>query len=128
MTDAPPRVIATDAAATLLAEIIAAHGAVLLHQSGGCCDGSSPMCYPRSEFRIGDGDVLLGLIGSTPVYIGGRQFEAWRHTQLILDAVDGRGGMFSLDNGRERRFLTRGRVFTVEEQQTLAHPPADPST
>ena len=122
MTNAPPppRVTATDAAKALLVEIIADHGAVLFHQSGGCCDGSSPMCYPADDFKIGGQDVLLGHIDATPVYIGGAQFEMWQHTQLILDAVPGRGGMFSLDNGREQRFLTRSRVFNDAELAALA--------
>jgi uncharacterized protein len=110
MTD---KVSATPAALDLLAEIVAEHGPVLFHQSGGCCDGSSPMCYPRDEFLVGDTDVLLGHIDGAPVYISGPQFEAWKHTDLILDVVPGRGGMFSLDNGRERRFLTRSRVCRV---------------
>ena len=116
----PPRVTATPAALALLAEIVAEHGPVLFHQSGGCCDGSSPMCYPQGEFLIGDGDVLLGEIGGAPVYIGARQFAGWRHTQLVLDMVPGRGGMFSLDNGRERRFLTRSRAFDSTELAALA--------
>lgn len=105
------RVIATDDALALIAEIRRDHPDILIHQSGGCCDGSSPMCYPAGEFRIGENDVLLGWIGPVPVYIGGRQYEAWKHTLLILDAVPGRGGMFSLDNGRERRFLVRSRLL-----------------
>ena len=103
-------VSATPAALALLAEIQAEHGAVLFHQSGGCCDGSSPMCYPVGDFIVGDHDVKLGEIGGAPVWIGAAQFEAWKHTELIIDAVAGRGGMFSLDNGRERRFLTRSRL------------------
>jgi len=130
-TDAAPpegadplaRVVATAAARALLAEIRADLRAgaedLLFHQSGGCCDGSSPMCYPAAEFRLGARDVLLGRVDGTPVYISGPQFEAWRHTQLILDVVPGRGGMFSLDNGRERRFLTRSRVFTEAELAAL---------
>ena len=113
------RVIATDAARTLLAEIRRDHPKVLIHQSGGCCDGSSPMCYPAGEFLVGDRDVKLGEVDGVPVYIGDVQFRAWRHTQLILDVVPGRGGMFSLDNGRERRFLTRGRTFTEAELASL---------
>lgn len=111
--DAPPqKVSATPAAKQLLAEIIADHGPVLFHQSGGCCDGSSPMCYPRGDFIVGPYDVLLGCIGDTPFYISGTQYEAWKHTALIIDVVSGRGGMFSLDNGREKRFLTRSTVCT----------------
>jgi len=104
------KVTATPAALALLAQIVAEHGPVLFHQSGGCCDGSSPMCYPRSEFIVGDADVLLGYIGGAPVYISASQFEAWKHTDLIIDVVPGRGGMFSLDNGRELRFLTRSII------------------
>ncbi len=113
------RVTATDAARAFLAEIRADHGEVLFHQSGGCCDGSSPMCYPVSDFRIGSNDVRLGEIDGTEVYISGQQFDVWKHTQLILDVVPGRGGMFSLDNGREKRFLTRSRLFSEAELAAL---------
>ena len=127
-TERPPRVTATEAALELIQEIRAAHPDILFHQSGGCCDGSSPMCYPVSDFKVGARDVKLGDVGGVPVYISGSQFEAWRHTQLILDVVPGRGGMFSLDNGRERRFLTRSRVFTDDELARLDRPPAgDPA-
>jgi len=113
------RVTATPAALELLAEIQARHGPVLFHQSGGCCDGSSPMCYPVGEFMLGDRYVCLGEIGGAAVYIGADQYAAWRHTQLIIDVVPGRGGMFSLDNGTERRFLTRSRTFDGEEMCRL---------
>jgi uncharacterized protein (DUF779 family) len=109
------KVSATPQAEAFLAEIIADHGPVLFHQSGGCCDGSSPMCYPQGDFIVGDKDVLLGEIGSTPVYISASQYEVWKHTDLIIDVVPGRGGMFSLDNGRERRFLTRSTICDVPE-------------
>lgn len=108
---APPRVELTPQAAELVRRLRAEHGPLMFHQSGGCCDGSSPMCYPTNEFMIGDNDVKLGEIGGVPVYISASQFEAWKHTQLIIDVVPGRGGMFSLDNGREKRFLTRSRLF-----------------
>lgn len=107
------KVSATPEAERLLADIIADHGPVLFHQSGGCCDGSSPMCYPRDDFIVGDRDVLLGTVGDTPVYISESQYEVWKHTDLIIDVVPGRGGMFSLDNGREKRFLTRSTVCVV---------------
>ena len=97
----------------LLAEIIADNGPVMFHQSGGCCDGSSPMCYAVGEFLLGDHDVQLGQIGGMGFYISGSQYEVWKHTRLIIDVVKGRGGMFSLDNGRERRFLTRSEICTV---------------
>ena len=115
----PTRVEATQAALNLIAQITAEHGPILFHQSGGCCDGSSPMCYPKAEFMIGDRDVLLGEIGGAPVYIGAAQFEAWRSTRLIIDVVPGRGGMFSLDNGREQRFLTRSQALSMEELAAL---------
>ena len=115
----PPRVVATDEARVLISEIRVDHPHILFHQSGGCCDGSSPMCYPANEFRVGERDVQLGEIDGAPVYISGTQFEVWKHTQLILDVVPGRGGMFSLDNGREKRFLTRSRTFTDEELAAL---------
>ena len=111
--------LATEAAASLIEEIRADHPDILFHQSGGCCDGSSPMCYPVGDFKLGERDVKLGEVAGVPVYISGSQFEAWKHTQLILDVVPGRGGMFSLDNGRERRFLTRSRVFTEDELAAL---------
>ncbi|KPF45521.1 acetaldehyde dehydrogenase [Rhizobium sp. AAP43] len=110
-----PWVIATDAALTFLAEIRKDHPDILFHQSGGCCDGSSPMCYPASDYRVGETDVQLGEIGGVPFYISGSQYDVWKHTQLIIDVVPGRGGMFSLDNGRERRFLTRSRLFSGGE-------------
>lgn len=108
---AEPRVVATDAALALIREIQADHPEILFHQSGGCCDGSSPMCYPSDDYIVGDRDVKLGEIGGVPVYISESQFDVWKHTQLIIDVVPGRGGMFSLDNGREKRFLTRSRLF-----------------
>ena len=118
------RVVLTDAAAAVLRELIARHGPLLFHQSGGCCDGSAPMCYPRGEFRVGDRDVLLGEPEGTPFYIGGRQFELWAHTQLLIDVVPGRGSGFSLEAPLGVRFLTRSRVFDPEERAWLeACPP-----
>ena len=113
-TTAQDRVSATPAAIELLDEIIAEHGPVLFHQSGGCCDGSSPMCYPRGDFIIGDRDVLLGMIGEPPFYLGAAQYEVWKHTDLTIDVVAGRGGMFSLDNGREQRFLVRSDLCALD--------------
>ena len=119
MSTAPLQVIATPPAIELIGQLRAEHGSVLFHQSGGCCDGSSPMCFPQSEFIIGDTDVHLGEIGGAPFYISGPQFEYWKHTQLIIDVVEGRGGMFSLENGRGVRFLVRSRLFEVDEVGTL---------
>ncbi|MGV0879201.1 DUF779 domain-containing protein [Martelella sp. FLE1502] len=113
------RVTATLAARELIREIKDDHGEIMFHQSGGCCDGSSPMCYPKAEFHLGTSDVLLGEVEGAEVWISGPQFAAWKHTQLILDVVPGRGGMFSLDNGREKRFLTRSRVLSDDEQAAL---------
>ena len=110
MTEVLDKVSATPEALALLAEIVTDHGPVLFHQSGGCCDGSSPMCYPQGEFLLGDRDVQMGEIGGMPFYISASQYEAWKHTNLLIDVVRGRGGMFSLDNGREKRFLTRSTI------------------
>jgi uncharacterized protein (DUF779 family) len=111
----PDQVLATDAAIALIATLHGKHGDLMFHQSGGCCDGSSPMCYPRGEFLVGDEDVLLGTLGDTPFYMSRPQFECWKHTQLILDVVPGRGGMFSLEGPEGVRFLIRSRVFTFDE-------------
>lgn len=107
-------VTATDAALEFLKQIQAEHGPVIFHQSGGCCDGSSPMCFANGEFIIADHDVKLGEIGGAPFYIGGKQYEVWKHTRLIIDVVVGQGGMFSLDNGTGRRFLTRSEVCEIK--------------
>ncbi len=120
MTTPVARVTATAAAEDLVRTLQAEHGALLFHQSGGCCDGSSPMCYPQSDFMVGDSDVRLGDIAGAPFYMSRAQFEYWQHTHLIIDVVPGRGGMFSLENGRELRFLTRSRLFTPEEAANLA--------
>jgi len=116
------RVKVTEAAVELIRKLRAAHGPLLFHQSGGCCDGSAPMCYPAGEFRIGQHDVRLGEVEGVPVYIGGKQFELWKHTQLVIDAVPGRGAGFSLEAPEGYRFLTRSRVFTDEEVAELADP------
>ena len=108
-----PLVEATPAALALLAEIVADHGPVMFHQSGGCCDGSSPMCYAQGDFRLGERDVKLGEIGGMPFYISASQYEVWKNTRLIIDAIPGRGGMFCLDNVREMRFLTRSEICQI---------------
>ncbi|MGO4386972.1 DUF779 domain-containing protein [Microvirga sp. 2YAF29] len=120
MDDAPVlRVTATPAALDLIKTLEQEHGPLLFHQSGGCCDGSSPMCYPQDDYIIGDADVMLGHIGGAPFYMSPSQYEYWKHTQLIIDVVPGRGGMFSLENGRDIRFLTRSRLFSDEEAAVL---------
>ena len=113
------RVGATPAAEDLIRRLAAAHGPVLFHQSGGCCDGSSPMCFPQDDFIVGDQDVQLGEIGGAPFYISRPQFEYWKHTQLVIDVVEGRGGMFSLENGEGVRFLVRSRLFADAEFAAL---------
>ena len=113
--DVPAQVVSTAAAVALMEKLAQKHGPLMFHQSGGCCDGSSPMCYPRGEFLVGDSDVLLATLGDTPFYMSRSQFEYWKHTQIILDVVPGRGGMFSLEGPEGVRFLVRSRVFTDDE-------------
>jgi len=113
------RVIATDAALALIETLTKKHGPLMFHQSGGCCDGSAPMCYPQGDLIVGDHDKLLGEIGGMPFYISGSQFEYWKHTQLIIDVVPGRGGMFSLEGPEGKRFLTRSRLLEDDEWQQL---------
>jgi uncharacterized protein len=115
----PVQVLATEQAVELIRRLRAKYGELMFHQSGGCCDGSSPMCYPRDEFLTGDSDVQLGSVDGVPFYMSKSQFEYWKHTQLILDVVPGRGGMFSLENSEGVRFLIRSRVFTDEEIRAL---------
>ena len=113
------RVLVTEAAAQMIARLKTMHGPLMFHQSGGCCDGSAPMCFPAGEFKIGGQDVRLGEIAGCPFYIGGAQFEYWRHTQLIIDVVPGRGAGFSVEAPEGVRFLTRSRVFTDAEADEL---------
>ncbi len=113
------RVDVTAEAAALIRDLRAEHGPLLFHQSGGCCDGSAPMCFPLSEFRVGARDVRLGEIEGCPFYMGAEQFEYWKHTQLIIDVVPGRGAGFSLEAPRGVRFLTRSRVFGPSEIDAL---------
>ncbi|MBM7368279.1 DUF779 domain-containing protein [Gordonia hydrophobica] len=124
------RVVAEDSAVELLTKLSELHGGLMIHQSGGCCDGSAPMCYPVGEYRIGQRDVLLGEVGlpdplpAVRIWINGDQYEVWKHTQLILDVVPGRGAGFSLEAPEGVRFLSRSRVFTDQEAKVLdASPP-----
>lgn len=122
----PPRILSTDAAVAVINELRERHGPLMFHQSGGCCDGSAPMCYPAGEFRVGGQDILLGHVaGDVPVWIGAAQFEYWRHTQVTIDVVPGRGAGFSLEGPTGRRFIVRSRVFSDEEVDALdaAGPP-----
>ena len=120
------RVEITVAAADVLDRLKQMHGPLLFHQSGGCCDGSAPMCFPAGDFRVGPQDVFLGEIGGCNFYIGAAQFEYWEHTQLLIDVVPGRGSGFSVEAPEGVRFLTRSRVFTDAEIAELAAagPPA----
>jgi uncharacterized protein len=113
------RVLATSSALDLIERLRAKHGDLMFHQSGGCCDGSSPMCFPRGEFLVGDSDVLMGDIGGQPFYMSRSQFEYWKHTQLTVDVVPGRGGMFSVEGPEGLRFLIRSRLFTDDEYAAL---------
>lgn len=113
------RVVATEAALQLIEKLKARHGPIMFHQSGGCCDGSSPMCYPDGDLIIGNQDVLLGHIGNSPFYMHKNQYDYWKHTQIIIDVVNGRGGMFSLEGVEGKRFLSRSRAFTKEELEQL---------
>ncbi len=109
------RVDITVEAAAVLNELKLEHGPLVFHQSGGCCDGSAPMCYPVGEFRIGQRDVYLGTIEGCDFYIGAAQFEYWQHTHLTVDVVPGRGSGFSVEAPRGVRFLIRSRVFSDDE-------------
>lgn len=121
-TPAPPatRVSATPEATALIKRLVAQHGPLMFHQSGGCCDNSSPNCYLPTDLTVGPYDLRLGEIGGVPFYMGAAQYEYWKHTQLIIDVVPGRGGMFSLENGEGVRFLVRSRLFTDEEFAALS--------
>jgi uncharacterized protein (DUF779 family) len=109
------KAIATPAAEMLVERLRMKHGAVLFHQSAGCCDGSSPMCYSQDDFIVNDRDVKLGEFADAPLYMSPSQYEYCKHTQLIIDVVEGRGGMFSLEHGERLRFLTRLWLFTGNE-------------
>ncbi|MCA9604882.1 MAG: DUF779 domain-containing protein [Myxococcales bacterium] len=106
----PLGVEATAAAVALVRSLVEEHGPLMFHQSGGCCDGSAPMCYPRGELRLGARDVQLGEVEGQPFYIGGAQHERWKHTRLVLDVVPGRGAGFSLEAPRGVRFLIRSEL------------------
>ncbi len=144
----PVRVAITPEAAVVLRRLRGLHGPLMFHQSGGCCDGSAPMCFPRGDFIVGDDDVLLGLLDDepieqdqpglspaltahaeipaelTPVWISGSQYAAWQHTQLLLDVVPGRGAGFSVEAPEGVRFLTRSRVFDDAERAWIDACPA----
>jgi uncharacterized protein len=113
------RIISTDKAAELIVKLEEMHGPLMFHQSGGCCDGSQPMCFSEGEFKTGSSDVCLGIVNGCRFYMSRDQFEYWRHTQLILDVTPGRGSSFSLEIPLGVRFYIRSRVFTEEEMGKL---------
>ena len=123
------KVSATHSALTLLSKLQAKYGKKLMfHQSGGCCDGSAPMCFPRDEFKVGSRDIFLGKINEQPFFIAHDQYAYWEHTQLIIDVVPGRGGMFSLEGPTGKRFLTRSKVFSDKEYKAIqSNPPLNAS-
>lgn len=113
------RVSFTDETQALVEELLPIHGPLLFHQSGGCCDGSAPMCYPRDEFKVGSRDVYLGEVAGQPFFISHDQWEYWSHTHLIIDVVPGRGGMFSVEGPTGKRFLTRSRLYSEDEGELM---------
>lgn len=115
------RVVATPEALALIEEMKSKHGDVLFHQSGGCCDNSAANCYLPSDLTIGPYDVNLGDVGGVPFYIGKLQYEYWKHTQLILDVIEGTGGTFSLEGNTGKAFHTRSRLFTDDEWAQIEH-------
>ena len=114
-----PRIVATPEALDLIDELRGKHGPLMFHQSGGCCDGSQPMCFAKGEFRVGYSDVCLGLVDGIEFWMSKDQFAYWKHTQLILDVTNGRGSSFSLEIPLGKRFFIRSRVFTDEEMLHL---------
>ena len=114
-----PRITATDKALSLIDELKTVHGPLMFHQSGGCCDGSQPMCFNEGEFKLGGSDVWMGMISDCKFYMGADQFEYWKHTQLILDVTPGRGSSFSLEIPLGVRFFIHSRMFTAEELEQL---------
>ncbi|MGI4873580.1 MAG: DUF779 domain-containing protein [Janthinobacterium lividum] len=114
-----PRVLVTPAATAVLDQLRQEHGPLMFHQSGGCCDGSSPMCFPVGEFRVGGSDVWLGSIHGCDFFMSASQFAYWQHTQLTVDVVPGRGASFSLEIPLGVRFLIRSRLFTAAEEQDM---------
>jgi uncharacterized protein len=120
------RVDVTPAAAAMMRQLRGQHGPLMFHQSGGCCDGSSPMCYLEGEFRTGQSDVLLeslkieGVDELITFWMSDSQFQLWKHTHLTVDVVPGRGAGFSLEAPEGVRFLIRSRLLTEDELAELS--------
>ena len=115
-----PRVLVSDDAKAVIDRLRKEHGPLMFHQSGGCCDGSSPMCYAEGDFRLGRSDVKIGEIHGVPFYIERQQFEYWKHTQLTVDVTPGRGSSFSLEIPLGVRFVVDSRTYTEAEADDLA--------
>ncbi|HEA23002.1 hypothetical protein LCGC14_0731030 [marine sediment metagenome] len=113
------RVSATEEALKVIETLKKRFGPLMFHQSGGCCDGSTPMCFEKGEFKTGDSDVLLGEIADSEFYMSRDQYEYWKHTHLTIDVTEGRGSSFSLEIPMGVRFIIRSRVFTNEEYERL---------
>jgi uncharacterized protein len=114
-----PRILATNAALELIERLKQLHGPLMFHQSGGCCDGSQPMCFADGEFRVGGSDICLGEIAGCKFYMAADQFEYWKHTQLILNVTPGRGSSFSLEIPLGVRFFIESKLFTAAELNEL---------
>ncbi|WAC13239.1 DUF779 domain-containing protein [Dyadobacter pollutisoli] len=114
------RVLITPEAEKVVAKLQKENGELMFHQSGGCCDGSQPMCFPKGEFRTSDSDVLLGEIAGCGFYMSRDQFEYWKHTQLTIDVTPGRGSSFSLEIPLGIRFITKSRLYTDQEASELS--------
>ena len=123
MPSPPPRLVATDDAKAVIDQLRDRYGPLMFHQSGGCCDGSSPMCFEDGDFRLGPSDVYLGDLHGCPFYMARDQFEYWKHMQLTIDAKEGRGASFSLEIPLGVRFVVRSRLFSDEEYERL--PPVE---
>ena len=119
-----PRVLITDEAAEVVDRLRETHGPLMFHQSGGCCDGSSPMCYAQGDFRLGRSDVKLGKVHGVPFYMEKSQFEYWKHTQLTVGVTPGRGSSFSIEIPLGLRFLIDSRLYTEAEAAALG--PVEP--
>ncbi|MEN0005599.1 MAG: DUF779 domain-containing protein [Bacteroidota bacterium] len=114
------RVLITDKAKAIVEQLRAEHGDLMFHQSGGCCDGSSPMCFPKGELMINETDVWLGNVHDCDFFMSHDQFEYWKHTQLLVDVVPGRGASFSLEIPMGIRFVIKSKLFSDEQIEQLA--------
>lgn len=127
MARAIKRVLVTDRAEKIIDQLRERHGELMFHQSGGCCDGSSPMCFPKGELMLNETDIWLGNIHGCDFFISKDQFEYWKHTQLTVDITTGRGSSFSLEIPLGLRFVIKSRLYTDEETEHLVpvHPASE---